>query len=180
MGGAVREGRSFFLFWWGGVGFSFRLVLREATRSIEERFLDCASRQLRRSEVEKQKRRLASLGMTGFWWGGKAKKKAAVRRSGACPTLAKKNATVGISGFAFEIDLGGEETKRNAASWRCGARPTLAQTARVGHPVLSGDRKSKTKRLTMRWRLTRRRWRRRWPGKRWRGVGGLRRRRHGS
>jgi hypothetical protein len=31
---------------------------------IEERFLDCASRQLRGSEVEKQKRRFGSLGMT--------------------------------------------------------------------------------------------------------------------
>jgi hypothetical protein len=34
---------------------------------IEERFLDCASRLLRRSEAEMQMRRLAPLGMTGFW-----------------------------------------------------------------------------------------------------------------
>jgi hypothetical protein len=38
----------------------------EASRSIEEGFLDCASRLLRRSEAEKKKRRLASLGMTGL------------------------------------------------------------------------------------------------------------------
>jgi hypothetical protein len=33
---------------------------------IEEGFLDCASRLLRRSEAEKKMRRLASLGMTVF------------------------------------------------------------------------------------------------------------------
>jgi hypothetical protein len=38
----------------------------EVSRRIEQRFLDCASRQLRRSEVEKQKGRLARLGMTVF------------------------------------------------------------------------------------------------------------------
>ncbi len=38
----------------------------KASREIEERFLHCARQQLRRSEVEKKKRRLASVGMTGL------------------------------------------------------------------------------------------------------------------
>jgi hypothetical protein len=39
--------------------------------STEERFLHCSTRQLRRSEVEKQKRRVAPVGMTRLDWGSR-------------------------------------------------------------------------------------------------------------